>query len=90
MTNEHQGEKMKGSQEFRTIETEINAFADELRSGNQHNLLSNQLRRLQTCLDVLTGDVEKSSQQSFGRTKRGRDRKLAFVFDQATQKFRHR
>mmetsp|Transcript_13555 Transcript_13555/g.17587 ORF Transcript_13555/g.17587 Transcript_13555/m.17587 type:complete len:651 (-) Transcript_13555:104-2056(-) len=78
------------SQEFRTIQAEVNAYANELRAGDPLNLLSHQLRRLQMCLDVLTGDIEKSSQQSFGRTKRGRDRKLAFVFDPISQKFRHR
>ena len=81
-------------QDLWIIQNEVNSFTEELRVvGNTRvdiMLLSLQLRRLQMCLDVLCGDVDKAKLSSFGRTKRGRDRRLAFVFDPETQRFKHR
>ena len=54
----------------------------------EEHLLQHQLRRLQMCLDVLGGDVDAT--RMFGRARRGRDRRLAFVFDPTTKQFMHR
>ena len=80
-------------QDLRVIQNEVNAFTDELCGGktvHEIQVLSLQLRRLQMCLDVLCGDVDKAKLSSFGRSKRGRDRRLAFVYDPDAQRFKHR
>lgn len=77
-------------QDLRIIQNEINAFATELMEAGPFHLLSLQMRRLQMCLDVVNGDVDRSKQTTFGRKRRGRDRRLALVYDTIAQKFKHR
>jgi len=80
------------------IQSEVNDHADELRAANELQLLSHQLRRLQMCLDVLakatsssgSSKNKKTESASQERMHRGRDRRLAFVFDPETKRLIHR
>jgi len=72
---------------LRTIESELNDYPGELCcADNKFSLLSHQLRRLQMCLDIMANE----STDEMERKHRGRDRRLAFVYDPSTRKFIHR
>eukprot|EP00516_Mucochytrium_quahogii_P003995 CAMPEP_0203759158 /NCGR_PEP_ID=MMETSP0098-20131031/12108_1 /ASSEMBLY_ACC=CAM_ASM_000208 /TAXON_ID=96639 /ORGANISM=" , Strain NY0313808BC1" /LENGTH=697 /DNA_ID=CAMNT_0050651943 /DNA_START=21 /DNA_END=2114 /DNA_ORIENTATION=- len=96
---------------LRTIESELNDYANELHANDRLSLLSHQLRRLQMCLGVLSsgsnsapsvddelednvngvrGNNAGGSSSSIERKYRGRDRRLAFVYDVKSRTFIHR
>eukprot|EP00941_MAST-03F_sp_MAST-3F-sp1_P006530 g6530.t1 len=76
--------------DLRAMEREVNVHYDELitSTASADMLLSHQLRCLQGCLQVYERAV--ASVPDPGITRRGRDRRLPFKFDFATQSFVHR
>ena len=79
------------------IEAEANAHCDELHALLPADggawLLSLQLRKLQTCLDVLgdgAGARHAGAVLAAGRARRGRERARALVFDPRARAFAHR
>ncbi|TMW55262.1 hypothetical protein Poli38472_013153 [Pythium oligandrum] len=75
---------------LKEIEIEVNTFYDELVSKDcTQYLLAHQLRKVQQCVDVL-GSPEGQLPRCFGRERRGKDRRPAFVVDATTKEARHR
>ena len=81
--------------EFDEIQAELNAHYDELLLGDKSDvllqfrtpLLSHQLRRLQTCLDVLFSE-SSGELVAAGRVHRGRTRRRRFVCDGSSMSHR--
>mmetsp|Transcript_25962 Transcript_25962/g.89583 ORF Transcript_25962/g.89583 Transcript_25962/m.89583 type:complete len:237 (+) Transcript_25962:1278-1988(+) len=73
------------------IEAEVNAYADEL--VDEHSaamVLSHQLRKLATCFDALSEKIDAADASAFGRARRGRDRRVALVYDARAKAAVHR
>jgi hypothetical protein len=86
---------------LKEIEMEVNCFFEEFVPKEDINfLLSHQLYKIQTCLDLFistSGEKTDKKQQhfstpvlSFGRFRRGKDRRQAIVVDATTKELRHR
>merc|ERR1719318_1916625 len=68
--------------ELKCLECEVNAYAEELMKIDHPNMmLSNQMRRLQICFDMLVEtSLTGAKEKLYTRKMRGRDRNRPYQF----------
>lgn len=80
----------KFDQQLKGIEIEVNAYASELVPGGSENwMLMHQLRKVQLCFDQMMKSGADET-LSFGRSRRGKDRRQAIAVNVQDGQLTHR